>query len=93
MRVAVAGQLCFPPIIHEFKTGAAGKQDVAAERASIRGRVVCTAIPPCAALFTFDASQKYHNVCLKHDEIIKTKKLQLKAEGLTQARLLHVFSY
>jgi len=38
-RLAVPGQLCFPPLIHPFKTGAVGDQGVSALRASIRGRV------------------------------------------------------
>jgi len=37
--VAVPGQLCFPPLVHPFKTGAVGQQGVGALRSSIRGRM------------------------------------------------------
>lgn len=37
-RVAVPGQLCFPPLVHPFKTAAPVDTGVAALRSSIRGR-------------------------------------------------------
>lgn len=63
-RIAVDGELVFPPLVHKFKTGAVGDQGVGPLRASIRGRLA------------------YHNVCLKHDDIIKNERARRAADGL-----------